>query len=194
MRDKVVSYIQIVVMILINLFILVFAFNLFFDVDKTIGLAILSGVCTIFGGSLTLIGVYWTLNRQDKNTQINELPKKLMYVEDIIFNIKQQYQLLDKSLSRRDLGGGLVSVNQRLNFTIDIIEEEKLLIKSSQVNLDTYIAIRELYDYLKTFKQPTYSSITTETEMRRQYKNCIERVAEQRELLIDSIRKYEKNY
>lgn len=187
MSEKKVGYILITLMVLINILILVFAVNILFNLDKTIGLAILGGVCTIIGGSLTLVGGYRTLNRQDRNAHIKDLPKKLMFVDDILYFVNQQNKLMEETLSNNNLG----FIITRLRYTQEVMDEQRLLHMSSQVNIDTYIANREFYNYIISFKSSFSLDIPPEGKIKEKYKNCLDKIKDQRNRLVNSIERFE---
>ncbi|WP_274307510.1 hypothetical protein [Solibacillus daqui] len=113
--------------------------------------AILGGTIS---GALTLIGVRITI-KDSKEKQIQDsLPQKLLDIEDIIFIMERQNELLLKSFLKEQSKSALNShYRERINYIIEYLEKDGLLRKSANVNLKTYQVIRRLFSSLKKLEQ-----------------------------------------
>jgi hypothetical protein len=145
----------------------------------------------IIAGYLTLLGVQITIKHQRSKEFEDQMPQKLMNLEDIIFFLEQQYGLLKKGLKLTD---ETKSLHQRLHFTLQGLEDSGLLKKSAQVNLETYIHTRMLYNFLKKFLFPVYDASTNEKEITDNYERCINRLKEQRQKVIEELVQYYYEY
>ncbi|WP_258832811.1 hypothetical protein [Peribacillus frigoritolerans] len=121
----------------------------------------------IISGALTLIGVNVTIKNQINKEFHENMPIQLMNLEDII-------TFLDRCISKlnRDKiqASGILDV---MKYTFSGLEEDGLLKKSSTVNLKTYRAVRNLYDFLNHSLNPKEISAYSEGDIRKAYQDCI---------------------
>lgn len=133
--------------------------------DKTIiaeGISIVGAILGgLISGALTLMGVLITIKNSKEKQMHESLPKKLLDVEDIIFILERQNEILLNNYGK-NLSTGILNTfyNSRINYTLEYMENDGLLMKSANVSLKTYQVTRRLYNSLKTLQyNKTVSSI-----------------------------------
>lgn len=109
--------------------------------------AILGGAIS---GALTLIGVRITIKDSKEKQKQDSLPQKLLDIENIIFTLERQSEVL---LKQYDKGHSTSVLNlfykKRIEYIIEYLEKDGFLRKSANVNLKTYQVTRRLFNSLK---------------------------------------------
>ena len=109
--------------------------------------AIVGGVIS---GLLTLMGVRITIKDSKEKQLQDSLPQKLLDIEDIIFIMERQNELLLIKFKKEQSPSILNPYySQRIDYIIEYLENDGLLRKSANVNLKTYQVIRRLFNSLK---------------------------------------------
>lgn len=133
-----------------------------------------SYIGSILSGLFTLLGVMMTINDLKSREQEDKLPKQLMAIDDLIMFIGQQNRIFLQGV-REQLGAG--HVYARLDYTLEGPDNSEGLLKlASEVNLNTYKAVRKLYDSFLSFRKPNLgrATILTESDIITIYKECID--------------------
>ncbi|MGE6379919.1 hypothetical protein [Peribacillus muralis] len=144
--------------------------------------AIIGGV---IAGVLTLVGVRMTIKNQFIKEFSENLPGQLMILEDVMAALKKQNSLLNGHIENPQIIRGI------MNRTIEILKDEGLLKKTTTVNLQTYTAVRQLYDFLYDSLYPLKSSLYSESEVKNMFGKCLETLNNEHLSMMEDIRKYE---
>ncbi len=102
--------------------------------------AILGGVIS---GVLTLLGVKITIKTNEREKTLNAIPKKIMMAENIIYELRIQKNLLNKSYETVDY---IPFMTERLKFIVEFFEKDGFLKESADVNYRFYKATRRMYE------------------------------------------------
>ncbi|MGX9134033.1 hypothetical protein ACWV26_06585 [Rummeliibacillus sp. JY-2-4R] len=153
-KDDAISWLIVINAIMICLFIWILITNYIYSGNETLigaGISLIGAILGgIISGLLTLIGVRITIKDNNDKRNADLIPQKLLDIEDIIFILERQYELLIKKYSE-DKPSGLLNpiYRERIKYIIQYLEDDGLLRKSANVNLRTYKITRKLYNALK---------------------------------------------
>lgn len=133
-----------------------------------------SYIGSILSGLFTLFGVMLTIKDLKMRELEDKLPKQLVAIDDLIAFINQQYGAF---LNLSDLKKRDFYIRQRLDFTLEGPNDSEGLLKlASEVNLNTYKIVRELYDSFSNFERPIGGELVEYniSDIKTIYTECIE--------------------
>jgi hypothetical protein len=142
----------------------------------------------VVSGLLTLQGVRLTIQGNRDKDYYDSLPKKIMFIEDIIFILERQNELLHKNNEDTSPSVKNPRYRERIKFILQYLEEDGLLDKSSKVNLETYRITRNLYDYLKKLNYSHKSGVLPYREIDESIINCIQKLKSEHIRFIDTLK------
>lgn len=104
----------------------------------------------VVSGFLTLFGVRLTIQENNEKDFMDSLPEKLMYLEELIFVLERQRDLLSKIYKEEESASTRnPKYRDRIKYILEYLENDGLLKQSAKVNVTTYRATRRLYNALK---------------------------------------------
>lgn len=146
--------------------------------------AFIGFVGSIIGGVITLVGVKMTIKHQITKDFGDSLPRKLLYLDDLLHLLRRERKLL---LGNFILFPAREELNEKVKPTLEELEAGGLLLKAAEIDLESYNIVRELYDYIRNIIQPMESVWYTEEIVAKKYDTCIEQLEAIRNKLIKQI-------
>lgn len=156
------TYLENALLILLSIGVAVFIFVILMAFSNSLNedyrYAIIGAVGSIIGGSLTLIGVRWTLKQQSRATFLVDFPKKIMGIDQLIFELKKMSSRFFKSYDMVLVNSA--EYNNLLN---------RLKILTTDIDGATYFIISKLDTLLDDYKDEVnrVSSYTSEDGLSR---------------------------
>ncbi|WP_150284740.1 hypothetical protein [Rummeliibacillus sp. TYF-LIM-RU47] len=143
--------------------------------------AILGGVIS---GGLTLIGVKMTISENNKYDEIKKIPNRF---EDADYLVKCLKSLLVQSLGNQD---DQIKSNKTARELQNILDSKNLIVKSINVNYETYLDIRHLREILMFSRLPSQDNVSDEKTygmIDAQILKCISQIEKEIDKMIEYI-------
>lgn len=134
-------------MILIDFFLVLGIIKIFVGLSDDIIAGIIGFVGSVIGGTLTLIGVKWTITEQNKKDFIDKYPEKIKYFHKIDTKL---YKLRTAIMEYKRPTISFQSNNEINDF---LISKDELILYSGKINGEIYGLIIGIFDFIFELKE-----------------------------------------